>query len=90
MGTGYILENRHYDSNEVAQRFESIFSKVSAHEVNKHVARNVGELLETAGRIADTKDRNLIKGLSARTTSVKHTAKMLNVKNRSSIRDAEH
>ena len=59
--------------------------------MNKHTARNVVELLETVVRFADTKkDRDLIKGLFARTTSVKHTAKMLNVKNRSSIRDAEH
>ena len=46
---------------------------------------------ETAVRFADTKkDRVLIKGLFTRTTSVKHTAKMLNVKNLSSIRGAEH
>ena len=49
--------------------------------MNKHVARNVGELLETAVRFVDTKkDRDLIKVLFARKTRVKHTAKMLNVK----------
>ena len=59
--------------------------------MNKHAARNVVELLETVVRFADTKkDRDVIKGLFARTASVKHTAKMLYVKNRSSIRDAEH
>ncbi len=48
-------------------------------------------MTETAVRFADTKkDRVLIKGLFTRTTSVKHTAKMLNVKNLSSIRGAEH
>ena len=36
------------------------------------------------------KDRDLIKGLFAKTTSTKQTAKMLNVKNHASIRNAEH
>ena len=72
-GTGYLIENRQYDPAEVAQRFDNIFSKVSAQDINKHVERNVSDLLETVVRFADTKkDRDLIKGLFARTTSVKH------------------
>ena len=58
--------------------------------MNKHIKDNVSELLKTAIRFADTKrDADLIKGLFAKTTSVKHVAKMLNVQNRSSIRSAE-
>ena len=42
-------------------------------------------------RLADTKkERDLNKALFVRTTSVKHTGKMLIVKNLSSIRNAEH
>ena len=90
-GTGYLLENRYYDPTEVALRLEKMISNASLQELNKQVHRNVGDVLETAVRFADTKkDRDLIKGLFARTTSIKQTAKMLNVKNRASIRNAEH
>lgn len=90
-GTGYLLQNKEYDSSEVAQRLDNIFSNFTAQDMNKHTERNVSEVLETAIRFADTKkDRDLIKGLFTKITSVKHTAKMLNVQNPSSICCAMH
>ena len=89
-GTAYLLENKDYDLSEVTQRLEDICGKSNTEAVNKHINDNVSELLKTAIRFADTKrDADLIKGLFAKTTSVKHVAKMLNVQNRSSIRSAE-
>ena len=68
-----------------------MISNASLQELNKQVHQNVCDVLETAVRFADTKkDRDLIKGLFARTTSIKQTAKMLNIKNRASIHNAEH
>ena len=89
-GTAYILENRNYDLSEVTERLSDICKSSFREEINKHVRVNTSDLLQTAIRFADTKrDADLIKALFAKTTSVKHVAKMLKRQNRSSIRTAE-
>ena len=89
-GTGYLLENMYYNSTEVVLLLEKMISNAGVQELNKQVHQNVGDILETAVRFVVTKkDRDLINGLFAR-TSIKQTAKMLNVKNHASICNAEH
>ena len=55
-GTGYLVENRDYDPTGVALRLEMI-SNANLQELNKQVHRNVGNVLETAVRFANTKKR---------------------------------
>ena len=89
-GTAYLLENKNYDLSNVTERLSDICKSAIKEEINNHVSSSIGDLLQTAKIFADTKsDADLIKALFAKTTSVKHVAKMLNVQNRSSIRGAE-
>jgi hypothetical protein len=89
-GTAYIIENRGQNVIEIAKRLEEITGSHIQEDVNVQIQSKVGTLLKNAVKFMDTKDdRDLVKGLFAKATSVKFVAKMLDVQNKSSIRSAK-
>lgn len=89
-GKAYLMENKNQDISQMASRLESIVGRSSRQDFNAHIETSIGSLLRRSIRFADTKkDVDLIKGLFASATSVKFVSKMLDVKNRNSIRSAK-
>ena len=89
-GKTYVMENRNQNISKIAKTLEDLIGRCSQEDLNTHLEAKIGTLLKSAVRFTDTKkDRDLIKGLFASATSIKFVAKMLDVKNRNSIRFAK-
>ena len=85
------MENRKQDITNIARTLEEMIGRCSQENINNHLEARIGTLLKTALKFTDTKkDVDLIKGLFASATSVKFLGKVLEVKNRNSIRSAKN
>ncbi|KXJ18944.1 hypothetical protein AC249_AIPGENE25645 [Exaiptasia diaphana] len=89
-GRAYILENRGYDIQSV---IDSVVSTGKSEEnvINERLAKTIGNELPSALKYLDSKrDRDTVKALVAKITSVKCAMKLSRVQDKRSIRGARN
>lgn len=85
-GTAYIVENKYPNINELATTLESNLKSTARKNMNDHIKNKIGSHFKSALTFSDTKkDRDIIKALFTKATSVRFVANLMDVKNKSAI-----
>ncbi len=85
-GTAYIVENKYPNIDNLVTTLESTLKATSRKNTNDHIKDKIGANLKSAIDFTDTKkDRDVIKALFAKATSVRFVTSLTGVKNKSAI-----
>ena len=85
-GIVYILENKYPNIHNIATSLNSSVQLNKKKTVNDHIKYSIGHLFNDALAFADTKkDRDMIKALFAKATSVRFVTDLMKIKSKSSI-----
>ena len=87
-GRAFLVENSSEDVMSALERIQKICKQTEKpNRINEHVEKAIGETYRDCLTYMDTKrDRDVLKFIISRITSVKHAAKLGGVKNRDSIK----
>ena len=86
-GKAFIAEQKQGPLNDVIERLMILNGTRTAKETNQHMEDSIADVYECALKYLDSeRDRDVVKFLLAKITSVSFAAKLQGVKNKSSIR----
>ncbi|CAB3980263.1 Hypothetical predicted protein [Paramuricea clavata] len=85
-GIVYILENKYPKIQKLAKSLDDSMELNKKKSVNDHIKNSIGHLFNDALAFSGTKkDRDIIKALFTKATSVQFVADLMKIKNKSSI-----
>ena len=87
-GKAYLLEKRNEQVDQLVTRLNEMIPQKRI--INSHIEKKLSDVFQDALRFMDTKrDRDILKGIFAKATSVKFTAKLQGVQDRTAVRNCK-